>query len=159
MTNYSGTLAGAFSAMASLGASGCGFEQPLQAAKNALNNNPANAGFLRPNASLALFFVTDEDDCSISHSTILGSDTTTFGPLQRVLDTVELSVEQWDQELDTNLKSVFLCAKAAWPHLEAFLARNAEKPSPQRVWIEAPARVLTDDVLASGSMFAQRATG
>jgi len=32
---------------------------------------------------------------------------------------VELSEEQWDHELDTNLKSVFLCAKAAWPHLEA----------------------------------------
>ena len=52
--NYSGTLANAFSAMASVGAAGCGFEQPLQAAKNALDNNPANAGFLRPAASLAI---------------------------------------------------------------------------------------------------------
>src|SRR5262245_19120523 len=32
---------------------------------------------------------------------------------------IELSEEQWDQELDTNLKSIFLCARAAWPHLEA----------------------------------------
>jgi hypothetical protein len=81
-TNYTGSLANAFSSIASLGASGCGFEQPLQAAKNALNNNPANAGFLRPSAGLAIAFVTDEDDCSISHSTLLGSDTTTLGPLQ-----------------------------------------------------------------------------
>lgn len=81
-TNYSGTLAAAFSAIASLGASGCGFEQHLEAAKRALNNNPANAGFLRPNAYLALIFIQDEDDCSFAKSTLLGSDTSTLGPLQ-----------------------------------------------------------------------------
>ena len=32
---------------------------------------------------------------------------------------MDLSEEQWDQELSTNLKSVFLCAKAAWEHLVA----------------------------------------
>jgi len=32
---------------------------------------------------------------------------------------MDLTEEQWDKELDTNLKSVFLCAKEAWPHLEA----------------------------------------
>jgi hypothetical protein len=80
--NYTGSLASAFSAIASLGASGCGFEQPLQAAKQALDNNPANAGFLRPNASLAIITLTDEDDCSISHSTLFGPDTATLGPLQ-----------------------------------------------------------------------------
>jgi NAD(P)-dependent dehydrogenase (short-subunit alcohol dehydrogenase family) len=31
----------------------------------------------------------------------------------------ELSEEQWDRELDTNLKSVYLVSKAAWPHLVA----------------------------------------
>jgi hypothetical protein len=81
-TNYTGSLENAFSAIASLGASGCGFEQHLEAAKRALNNNPANAGFLRSNAYLALVFIQDEDDCSISHSTLLGTDTTTLGPLQ-----------------------------------------------------------------------------
>jgi hypothetical protein len=81
-TNYTGTLANAFSAIASVGAGGCGFEQPLEAAKRALNNNPTNAGFLRPNASLAIITLTDEDDCSLAHSTLLGSDTTTLGPLQ-----------------------------------------------------------------------------
>ena len=81
-TNYTGTLANAFAAIASVGASGCGFEQPIEAAKRALNNNAANAGFLRPAANLAIIFVGDEDDCSISHSTLLGSDTATLGPLQ-----------------------------------------------------------------------------
>src|SRR5688572_14515095 len=81
-TNYSGTLAAAFSAIASLGASGCGFEQHLEAAKRAVANNPANAGFVRQNAYLALIFIQDEDDCSFSKSTILGSDTNTLGPLQ-----------------------------------------------------------------------------
>lgn len=31
----------------------------------------------------------------------------------------DLSEDEWDKELDTNLKSVFLCTKEAWPHLEA----------------------------------------
>ncbi len=31
----------------------------------------------------------------------------------------DLSEDEWDKELDTNLKSVYLCAKEAWPHLEA----------------------------------------
>jgi hypothetical protein len=79
--NYTGMLQDAFSAIASVGAGGCGFEQQIEAAKRALNNNPANAGFLRPNASLAIIILTDEDDCSIAHSTLLGSDTNTLGPL------------------------------------------------------------------------------
>lgn len=31
----------------------------------------------------------------------------------------ELTEELWDKELDTNLKSIFLVSKAAWPHLVA----------------------------------------
>ncbi len=31
---------------------------------------------------------------------------------------MDLTEDQWDKELDTNLKSVYLCAKAVWPHLE-----------------------------------------
>jgi hypothetical protein len=80
--NYTGTLEEAFSAIASLGASGCGFEQHIEAAKRAVNNNPANPGFVRPNAYLALIFIQDEDDCSMAHSTLLGSDTNALGPLQ-----------------------------------------------------------------------------
>jgi hypothetical protein len=81
-TNYSGSLATAFSSIASAGASGCGFEQHIEAAKRALNNNPANAGFLRPSAYLAVIIIADEDDCSMAHSTLLGSDINALGPLQ-----------------------------------------------------------------------------
>jgi hypothetical protein len=81
-TNYSGKLEDAFSAIASIGASGCGFEQTIEAAKRALDNNPANAGFLRPDAYLAIMFVQDEDDCSFAHSSLLSADTSTLGLLQ-----------------------------------------------------------------------------
>ena len=81
-TNYTGMLSDAFSAIASVGANGCGFEQHIEAAKRALNNNAANAGFLRPTAYLAIIFLADEDDCSMAHSTLIGSDTATLGPLQ-----------------------------------------------------------------------------
>jgi hypothetical protein len=80
--NYTSTLDEAFAAIASVGASGCGFEQTIEAAKRAVNNNPANAGFVRPNALLAMIFVQDEDDCSFAHSTLLGPESETLGPLQ-----------------------------------------------------------------------------
>ena len=32
---------------------------------------------------------------------------------------VDLDEDEWDRELDANLKSVYLCSKAAWPHLVA----------------------------------------
>ncbi len=70
--NYTGDLAQVFGQMASVGAGGCGFEQHLHAMRRALDNNPANAGFLRPDAFLAVIFLADEDDCSMSHSTLLG---------------------------------------------------------------------------------------
>lgn len=80
-TNYTGTLADVFSTMASVGAGGCGFEQPLAAIKRSFEQ-PANAGFLRPAARLAVILLTDEDDCSIAHTALLGPDTATLGPLQ-----------------------------------------------------------------------------
>jgi hypothetical protein len=80
--NYTGSLEAAFSAIASLGAAGCGFEQHIEAAKRAVNNNPSNAGFVRQTAYLALIFIQDEDDCSMAHSTLVGADTGTLGPLQ-----------------------------------------------------------------------------
>lgn len=72
-TNYDGELRDAFSCMAKLGTDGCGFEQPLEAVKQAVEN-PANAGFFRDNAYLAIIFVTDEDDCSIKDPTMLDDD-------------------------------------------------------------------------------------
>lgn len=82
LRNYTGTLDSVFAQMARLGAGGCGFEQPLSAMKAALDNNPANAGFLRPSALLGVVFLTDEDDCSIKTPSMFGPDSATLGPLQ-----------------------------------------------------------------------------
>ncbi|MGE3543449.1 MAG: hypothetical protein AB7L28_05940, partial [Kofleriaceae bacterium] len=73
-TNYTGNLTDVFSQMASAGAGGCGFEQHLTAMRKALESNPANAGFVRPNAYLAVIFIADEDDCSMSKPSFLGGD-------------------------------------------------------------------------------------
>lgn len=82
VTNYTGTLAAAFSTMARVGAGGCGFEQPLAAMQKALDNNPANAGFLRADAVLGVVFLTDEDDCSIRTSAMFAPESAELGPLQ-----------------------------------------------------------------------------
>jgi hypothetical protein len=67
--NYSGTLADAFASIADVGTGGCGIEQHMAAAQRALVN-PVNAGFLRPSAKLAVIFIADEDDCSLSHKSL-----------------------------------------------------------------------------------------
>lgn len=64
--DYSGTLTEAFAKLARVGASGCGFEQPFKATRQALST----AGFLRPEALLLVVFVTDEDDCSAVDPTV-----------------------------------------------------------------------------------------
>jgi hypothetical protein len=55
-----------------LGAGGCGFEQPLEAALRALTIQTLpggpNEGFLREQAMLLILFITDEDDCSVDLS-------------------------------------------------------------------------------------------
>lgn len=68
--NYTGTLTDAFKQLATVGSAGCGIEQHLEAVKRALDSNPENAGFLRPNAYLAVIVVADEDDCSLAKSTL-----------------------------------------------------------------------------------------
>jgi hypothetical protein len=75
LTNYAGSLGGAFACLAEVGTSGCGFEQPLEAMKRALDGtNPSNAGFLREDALLAVVLVGDEDDCSVADTTLFDSD-------------------------------------------------------------------------------------
>jgi hypothetical protein len=63
-TNYTGSLSGSFSAMATVGTKGCGYESHLGAMRRALEN-PINTGFLRENAYLAVIIIADEDDCSV----------------------------------------------------------------------------------------------
>jgi hypothetical protein len=64
---------------------GCGFEQPLEAMYLALDQNPANAGFLRDDAVLAILFLTDEDDCSATDGSVFDNTQTAIdtplGPL------------------------------------------------------------------------------
>jgi hypothetical protein len=82
--NFTGTIDDAFGCMALLGDNGCGFEAPFKATEVALtraqsNNDPANAGFLRPDAYLAVVMLTNEDDCSVT------PDSTLFDPGQTML--------------------------------------------------------------------------
>lgn len=73
--NYNGELADTFSCIAELGVSGCGFEQPLESMRRALNGSQAqNNGFLRPNAFLAVIIISDEDDCSVEDNGMFNTD-------------------------------------------------------------------------------------
>jgi hypothetical protein len=80
-TNYTGTLQDAFTCIAALGKNGCGFEQHLESARAALNNNPVNNTFLRSSAYLAVIVIADEDDCSAEMSSFFGPDSAQLGPL------------------------------------------------------------------------------
>jgi hypothetical protein len=79
--NYTGTLADTFRMMASVGAGGCRFEQPLAAMRAALDNHPSNVGFLRPEAMLGVVFLADEDDCSAKSTALFGPESLALGPL------------------------------------------------------------------------------
>jgi len=84
--NYTGTLADTFSCIAQLGISGCGFEQPLESMRRALNGSvPGNGTFLRPSAFLAVIIISDEDDCSTADTGMFDTSSTTvsdpLGPL------------------------------------------------------------------------------
>jgi hypothetical protein len=85
-------LGTAFNCIAGIGNNGCGFEAQLGAVKRALERgrtpqDPVNGGFLRDDAILAIIIVTDEDDCSLPHDSLLGDtsqgtdNTSQLGPL------------------------------------------------------------------------------
>lgn len=81
--NYTGDLSDTFACSALLGINGCGFEQPLASMRRALDgSNIGNTGFLRPEAMLAVVILTDEDDCSVSDTTMYdASQNDPNGPL------------------------------------------------------------------------------
>lgn len=81
-TNYAGTLETVVRSMMTLGAGGCGFEQPLHALRLALTNTVENAGFVRSSASLAVILVSDEDDCSVLDPGLFGPAGGNLGTLQ-----------------------------------------------------------------------------
>jgi hypothetical protein len=91
--NFTGNIASAFSCIAALGNGGCNFEHQFASVLRALGADgrgdpPAtNAGFLRPNAYLAVILLTDEDDCSAPPDSPIFDPTSTlvsdpYGPLQ-----------------------------------------------------------------------------
>jgi hypothetical protein len=81
--NYIGNLADVLSTTATTGDQGCGFEQHLRATVTAVSGLPASAGFLRPEANLAILILADEDDCSVSHNGFFNpADVGGLGPLQ-----------------------------------------------------------------------------
>jgi hypothetical protein len=59
------TLTDEFRKLATVGTSGCGYEQHLASMARAFTN-PANTGFLRDTAHLAVVILADEDDCSVT---------------------------------------------------------------------------------------------
>jgi hypothetical protein len=83
-SNFKGDPADAFGCLVqSLGTGGCGFEQPLAAARRALDlDQPIeNEGFVRPGALLGLLVISDEDDCSTPPTTDLFEPSDTrYGP-------------------------------------------------------------------------------
>jgi hypothetical protein len=74
LRNYTGELRDVFAQIAVVGDTGCGFEQHLAAMRASLGN-PANAGFLRPDANLAVIIIADEDDCSVRDPAFFGPGT------------------------------------------------------------------------------------
>ena len=81
--NYpEGQLSETFACIARLGTDGCGFEQPLEATRRALDGTRAqNDGFVRDGALLAIIYISDEDDCSASDPSLYDPDSASVGPL------------------------------------------------------------------------------
>ena len=98
--NYTGTLEDTFSCIATLGPNGCGFEQHLGSLTKALVGNPRNAGFLRPNAFLAIIIISDEDDCTHSNARIYDDDGALVNELGAFAD---YRCFEWGWECDEGL--------------------------------------------------------
>jgi hypothetical protein len=83
--NFTGDISEVFSCLAIVGADFCGFEQPFEAVRSALGDatgDPAlgiparqvpttNTGFLRPDASLAVIFLNEMEECSSLPTSLL----------------------------------------------------------------------------------------
>jgi hypothetical protein len=86
-TDFVGSVDDTFRCYSVTGSGGCGYEHQLGSARAALDgcNTPAgctqrdNAGFLRPEAYLAIIVMTTEDDCSAP------ADSTLFDPSQQTV--------------------------------------------------------------------------
>jgi hypothetical protein len=92
--NFTGDITAVFQCIAETGESGCGFEHQLASVARALGADGSpppqqNQGFLRPEAYLAIVFVTNEDDCSAPVSSpIYGVSTqlnSMYGPTENFI--------------------------------------------------------------------------
>jgi hypothetical protein len=97
--NYTGSLEDTFSCIATLGPNGCGFEQHLGSLDKALLDNPSNAGFLRPDAFLAIIIISDEDDCTAKDPAIYDPSNAAVGPL------ADFRCFEWGWECDQGTMS------------------------------------------------------
>jgi hypothetical protein len=95
-----------FSCLAKAGTSGASIEMPLYATELALVDrmkDGTNAGFLRPDALLAVVILTDEDDCSREDNNFTVSDETCdqmkevrpVAEYKQMLDTVANGAGRW----------------------------------------------------------------
>jgi hypothetical protein len=81
-SNVTGELDDALGCAVYLGQEGCGFEQPLEAMKRAIETTTGeHAGFLRAATPLAVIIAMDEDDCSIADPAFLGPESPVLGPI------------------------------------------------------------------------------
>ena len=88
--NFQGDISTVFACLAMLGTGGSGDEQQLASARMALSGLiPANDGFLRRDAHLAVVYVTDEED----HSRAPGEDFNLM-PVQTFVDDMRLLLTQ-----------------------------------------------------------------
>ncbi|MBN1770664.1 MAG: hypothetical protein JXB32_05340 [Deltaproteobacteria bacterium] len=123
--------------LATLGTTGCGWEQPLKAARRALTEQTlpggCNLGFLRHDSLLLVLWVTDEDDASISpeHPELLDTERTDLGHLG---DIRILMHPDWLVPVEE--------------YVEAF--RTLETPEEPRVLLAVIAGVPPDEPLCIG---------
>lgn len=83
-TNFTGSLPEAMACMASLGESGCAFEQPLASMRHALTQSPyGEPAFLREDAALAVVFLAGEDDCSVEDQSFYAPGFDSAGTLSK----------------------------------------------------------------------------
>lgn len=94
--NYTGSLEDTFSCIATLGPSGCGFEQHLGSLERAIEN-PLNASFFRKDAFLAVIFISDEDDCTASNPRVYDPNPSFTGELGPLAD---FRCFEWGWECD-----------------------------------------------------------
>jgi hypothetical protein len=97
--NFTGDITDVFRCIAQVGTTGCGFEAHLESMRSALGDAvgdpahdipvrsipPNNGGFVRPDAYLAVIFITNEEECSTSPDNVLFDPESTadasLGPL------------------------------------------------------------------------------